>query len=411
MNLKSWILLLATVLFGVSAPTGAGADEEIVLGMSAAFSGPTRGLGIELQRGAQAYFAHVNQSGGIHGRPIVIRALDDRYTPGPAIENTLDFIGQDDLFALFGFVGTPTTTRVIPLLRRYKDKDITLLFPLTGAEPLRRPPYSKWIFNLRASYFDETQGLVENFVRQGRLRIAVFHQADAFGRSGWDGVRKALAKYDMTITAEATYKRGAPFKEDMSAQVDVINRRNPDAVIAVGAASACAAFIRDARDKGLSVPIATLSFANAEHLLHLLGSLGQGQGNDYTRDLVSSQVVPSYEDLDLPAVTEYRRIMAQYAPLPDNPEDNAYLPQRYSFVSFEGFLNAKLMTECLRRMGPTPKRADIPGAIESIGSFDLGIGEPVSFGPSKHQALSRVYFTTVDKGRFVPLADFRRWRK
>ena len=167
--------------------------EDIVIGMSAAFKGPSRGLGIELYRGSMAYLEPVNRRGGIHGKKIVIRAYDDGYNPMPAIRNTIKLIDDDDVFLLVNYVGTPTVTRVLPLLKNYRKKHVYLFFPFTGAEPQRQPPYSDFVFNLRASYQNETEGLVDHFVRLGRTKISVFYQADAYGRGGWEGVKDALA--------------------------------------------------------------------------------------------------------------------------------------------------------------------------------------------------------------------------
>ena len=145
---------------------GLHADEKktIKLGMSAAFTGPSRALGKELYHGAMVYLNKINRLGGIKGHKIEIIAYDDGYNPDPMIKNTIKLVEQDDVFALFGYVGTPTTTRVLPLLKHYREKNILLLFPFTGAQPLREPPYDKFIFNLRGSYFQETEGLVDNFV-------------------------------------------------------------------------------------------------------------------------------------------------------------------------------------------------------------------------------------------------------
>ena len=139
-----------------------------------------------------AYFDAVNAAGGVNGRQIVVRAYDDGYNPTPAIDNTIQLVEQDDVFLLFNYVGTPTVTRVLPLLSRYQDQSMYLFFPFTGAQPQREPPYEPYVFNLRASYRQETAGLVDNFVSAGRNRVAVFYQADAYGRSGWDGVKRAL---------------------------------------------------------------------------------------------------------------------------------------------------------------------------------------------------------------------------
>ena len=151
----------------------------------------------------------------------------------------------------------------------------------------------------------------------GRHRVAVFYQADAYGRSGWDGIRKALKEKDLDIVAETTYRRGASFNESMHKQVEIIKRGRPDAIISVGAYEACAAFVRDARDAGINVPICNLSFVGSENMLELLDGLSHKTGKDYTGDLINSQTVPSYEDTSLPAVREYREAMAKNPPPPE----------------------------------------------------------------------------------------------
>ena len=381
-------------------------DDEIVLGVSAAFNGPSRGLGIELYRGAQAYFTHVNDGGGVRGRKIVLKMYDDGYQPDPSVQNTVRLMIEDQVFLLFGYVGTPTVTRVLPLLKKFQDENVYLFFPFTGAQPQREPPYGDFAFNLRASYRQETAGLVENFVRIGRRRIAVFYQADAYGRSGWAGVRRALAVHGGRIAGEATYRRGERFTGTMRRQVEILQAASPDAVICVGAYAACAAFARDAVDLGLRVPIANLSFVGSENLLQLL-SEGREDAQRYTRLLVNSQVVPSYEDDAISGVREYRDFMARYDPaVPEEIVEEPYTPFSHSFVSLEGFLNAKLMVEILNRLGDSPRRDGLEEAVFSVKDYDLGVGERVSFGPERRQGLQRVYYTVVDEGRFVTLDNW-----
>lgn len=387
--------------------------QDTVIGMSAAFTGPSQSLGIELYRGAMAYLEHINRRGGVHGRQIVIKAHDDGYNPTPAIDNTIKLVEQEHVLLLFGYVGMPTLTRVLPLLKSYSDASVYLLFPFTGAQPLRQPPYGAYVFNLRASYQEETEGLVDHFVEVGRKRIGVFYQADAYGRSGWDGVRKALAKYGgLRIAAEATYRRGTGHSERLNKQVEVLKHADPDAVIAIGSYAACAAFIRDMRDTGWQIPVANVSFAGSESLAALLLESGRASGMDYTQDLINSQVVPSYEDTSLPAVREYRALMGTSTPrLPVGLKEEEYTPFAYSFVSFEGFLNAKLLVEILDRMGAQARRNHIKEVVEGIRDLDLGIGAPISFGPHKHQGLDKVYYTTLRDGQFVPLTSWERWQK
>ena len=386
---------------------GSGAtDDEIVLGVSAAFSGPSRGLGTELFRGATAYFNHVNDNGGIEGRKISLKLYDDGYQPDPCVQNTMRLMLEDKVFLLFGYVGTPTVTRVLPILKKFQKESIFLFFPFTGAQPQREPPYGDFAFNLRASYNQETAGLVDNLVGIGKRRIAVFYQIDAYGRSGWAGVRAALAKHGERLAGEATYSRGEKFTGSMRKQVEILQGVSPDAVICIGAYAACAAFARDAVDLGLNVPIANLSFVGSENLLKLLTE-GREDGERYTRLLINSQVVPSYEDTSIPAVREYRELMARYDPqVPQELVQEEYAPFAHSFGSLEGFLNAKLLAEILRRLGPSPDRAGLEEAVFSVRDFDLGISERVSFGPDRRQGLQSVYHAVVEDGRFVPLDDW-----
>jgi ABC-type branched-subunit amino acid transport system substrate-binding protein len=385
--------------------------EDLVIGTSAAFTGPSRGLGIELYRGAAAYFSEINNAGGIHGRKIALKVYDDGYNPVPAIANTVKLIEKDDVFLLFNYVGTPTVTRALPLLKSHSDQSMFLFFPFTGAEPQRTPPYRDFVFNLRASYNQETAGLVDNFVKIGRKRIAVFYQIDAYGRSGWHGVRQALAKHGLNLAAEATYKRGAAHPESMRQQVEILRAAEPDAVICIGAYAACGAFIRDARDADWDVPIANVSFVGCESMLALLEKDEKTSHRDYTQNLINSQVVPSYSQFDLAAVRDYRLAMEKYRPAAPDIADKEYQPLQFSVVSFEGYLNARLLAEALRRLGPKPQRSRLKETVEGIKDFDLGIGVPVSFGPDRHQGLNTVYYARVLHDGFISLDDWKRWRK
>jgi ABC-type branched-subunit amino acid transport system substrate-binding protein len=390
--LSAW--LLAAPLHG---------QGEVVLGMSAAFSGASAQLGIELYRGSMAYFQHVNDSGGVNGVKIRIKAYDDAYDPNKAILNSIKLIEEDRVFLLFNYVGTPTVTRVLPVLTRFSTQQILLFFPFTGAEPQRSPPYHRYAFNLRASYRDETAELVNYFMDSNRRRIGIFYQIDAYGRSGWDGVRSALQNYGTKIVAETTYRRGTPYTASMTTQVDILRAAKVDAVIAIGAYAASAAFIRDAVDAGWDVPIANVSFVGSESMLQLLLTEGAAKKQDYTKNLVNSQVVPSYEDLSLPAVREYRNMLDTYTPAPPPGFGDPSVPPAYSFVGFEGFLNAKLLVHILSGMGSAPDALQLRDRVEQIQNYDIGIAAPVTFSRERNQGLNAVYYTRVENGRFVPL--------
>jgi ABC-type branched-subunit amino acid transport system substrate-binding protein len=381
--------------------------RDIKIGMSAAFKGSSASLGIELYRGALAYYSEINQRGGVHGRTISVVALDDGYEPTPCIKNTIDLVEREQVFFLSNYVGTPTLTRALPVIKRYADRQVILVGNFTGAQPQREEPYLDQVFNIRASYRQEMMALVDRLWETGARKFGVYYQIDAYGRSGTDGVARGLAQRGTRIAAEATYVRGAKFEDDVTPAVQALRQAGVEAVLCTGAYQGCGAFIRAARDRGWAVPISNVSFVGSEAMLSLLLRHGQASGRDYTQALVNSQVVPSYEDVSLPGVVEYRSLMEKHNPqLPDALRDAKQAPEQLSFRSFEGFVNARVIVEGLRRTGPNPTRTAFRQALESLKNFDLGIGAPLTFGPERHQGLDNVYFTRVVNGRWAPITDW-----
>jgi branched-chain amino acid transport system substrate-binding protein len=375
--------------------------------MSAAFKGTAAGLGTEFYRGAQAVYDEVNSRGGVNGRTLTVVALDDGYEPTPCIRNTLQLIEKENVFFLSNYVGTPTLTRALPLLKRYAAQQIILVGNFTGAQPQREAPYVEHVFSIRASYRQEMMALVDRFWEQGARKFGVFYQVDAYGRSGTDGVARGLGLRNARIAAEATYTRGAKFEDDMAPAVGELRKAGVDVVLCTGAYQGCGAFVRCARDLGWPVPIANVSFVGSDAMLALLAQHGKTTGRDYTTALVNSQVVPSYDDVSLPGVVEYRALMERHKPaVPEALRDPKYAPQKLSFISLEGFVNAKVIVEAVRRAGVNPTRASFRSALEGMRNVDLGIAAPLTFGPERHQGLDSVYFTRVENGRWVPVNDW-----
>jgi len=387
--------------------------SNIIIGMSAAFSGPSQNLGNDLYRGVLTYLDHVNKNGGVNGREIELKIYDDGYNPIPALKNTLKLMREDNVLLLFSYVGTPTVTRVLPLLKLNSSDHFYLFFPFTGAQPQREAPYKDFVFNLRPSYRQETYGLVENFIKIGKKRIAVFYQADAYGRSGWDGVRKALKKHGLDLVAEATYSRGSEYSESFQAQVDILKEASPEAVISIGSYAVCAGLIRDARNNNWNIPIANLSFVGSESLLELLVAESKREAKDYTFNLINSEVVPNYNDISIPAVKQYRQLSKEYSNKSKfesnqkNTKENSTLErQNLSFVGLEGFLNAKLIVEILSQMNNEIKRSKIRETAEHINDYDIGLHNKISFSSEEHQALNKVYYNTVEDGRWVSIQSW-----
>jgi ABC-type branched-subunit amino acid transport system substrate-binding protein len=364
--------------------------EPILIGVSSVQTGPASEMGRNLILGSRAYFDQVNRLGGINGRSVAILLKDDHYEPDPAVQNTNDFIQGDQVLFLFDYVGTPTLTRTLPLLKYYSARQVVSVGPLTGADPQRLPPYDRFVFNIRASYREETRTLVNYLYSKGYRRIGVFAQADAYGKSGEGGVNDALGAMGLTVVANVTYRRNQPFESDLRAQVKILRDAGADAVIAVGVYEPSAAFIRDARMSGWNVPIANLSPSGSSSMLRKLKETSAALGCDLTTNLIVSQVVPPPDDLRFPLVVGYS---AQTA------------PNDRSFTGLEGWLNAAVVTEALRRAGPNPSRGAFIAAMESLHDWDPGLGVALAFSPTDHQGLHKVWLTRTEHGIWVPEAS------
>ena len=290
------VAVLAAAAASATDVTAAATLPPIIIGVSNVQTGPSKELGQDLVRGSRSYFDLVNSDGGVFGRQLSILLKDDKYEPDPAVKNTNELIGEAKAFFLFDYVGTPTLTRTLPLLRYYQSENIVNVAPFTGADPQRLPPYNQYVFNIRASYREETRALVRYFHSKGFTKLGIFAQADAYGKSGELGVVDALAEFGLKVVRVVTYTRNQPFEGDMSAQVKLLRDAGVDAVVAVGVYGPAAAFIRDARMSGWNVPIANLSFVNASEMLQTLRDGSKAAGKDLTVDLINSQVVPSPDD-------------------------------------------------------------------------------------------------------------------
>ena len=175
-------------------------DTQVVLGQSVALSGPAEELGKDMQLGASLYFNAVNAKGGVNGRKVVLKTLDDGYESTRAAENTKKLINEDKVFALFGYVGTPTSAASMPI---FTEAKVPFVGPFTGAELLRNP-VNRYVFNVRASYYDETEAIVQHLTAMSVNKIAVFYQNDAYGQAGLAGVERALKKRGIEIAAKGT---------------------------------------------------------------------------------------------------------------------------------------------------------------------------------------------------------------
>ena len=189
-RLRTVLLCLTGVSFSaatVAFAQGPGVSaERILFGQSAAFSGPAQELGRNMRLGIEAAFAEVNRAGGVQGRRLDLVYLDDAYEPEAAIANTTSLIEEQEVFALIGAVGTPTSRAAVPVAA---VEGVPYIAPFTGAALLRDATWGN-VINLRASYHQETEEMVARLTEDlGIQRIAVVYQDDSFGRDGYLGAQ------------------------------------------------------------------------------------------------------------------------------------------------------------------------------------------------------------------------------
>ena len=369
-------------------------SDNIRLGMSAAFSGSARELGRGMQMGMQAWFNEVNERGGIHGRRIELHALDDGYEPGTTLQNINQFLDpQRGTFALIGNVGTPTTKAILPTVL---DNDLLLFGTFSGAQLLRNDPPDRYVFNYRASYAEETAALVHYFVKVAGMnpqRIAVLYQNDSYGRDGLSGVANAVDEYGVHpgTLITATYRRN-------SAQVaDAVATLRPhipelEGIIIIGTYLASARFINMMRVNGYNGRFANVSFVGAAALAEELKSTDSQKG----AGVIVSQVVPLY-DSHASGVLRYHSAMAKH--FPNEPLD---------FVSLEGFVVAQLFCHALEKAGRYFTTESLIAELHQLRDLDLGIGNPLGFHESDHQASHQVWGTVIDENGAFKALDLQR---
>ena len=367
MKLRALISAAALLLAGSAAAQGVN-DSQIVLGQSAALTGPAGQLGQDMRTGAMLYFDMVNEHGGVHGRKIVLKTLDDGYDPARAAANTKKLIDDERVFALFGYVGTPTSQASLPIFTQAK---VPFVGAFTGAELLRHP-INPYVFNVRASYFDETEAIVNHLTAMSIDKIAIFYQDDAYGLAGLAGVERALKKRNMSLTAKGTVERNTV---NVGKAVEIMKKAEPQAVIMISAYKSCAAFIREMKKVGENPTFWNVSFVGSKALAQELGPEGRG--------VEISQVVPFPWDISVPVVREYRKLADQAKVEP-------------GFGTLEGFIAAKVMVEGLRRAGKKLDRENFIRAMDSIGDYDAG-GFRVRYGPDNRSGSNFVDLTIISR--------------
>lgn len=349
-------------------------DNSITLGMSAPLSGPNGVYGQDMQKTIQAYFQQINKAGGVNGRRIELVSLDDGYETNRTISNTQSLINEKNVFALLAYYGSSPTTETMNKV--FGPARVPLVGTISGAGSLREPvaqnPNSRYMFNVRASYANETEAIVNQLVSLGLQRIAVFYQDDGFGKSGLEGVEAALKKHNLTPAAVGTVERNAI---EVSKAVEQIAKASPQAVVMVTLYKPTAAFVKAMKKAGQNPMFMTLSPVGAESLIQELGNDARGIG--------ISQVMPyPWNDVQ-PLVRDYQRLIGKDGP--------------YTYYGLEGYLMARVMVEGIKRLGKDPSREKLVAALESLNNADIG-GYRINYGSNQRYGSRFVELTVVGGG-------------
>ena len=357
------------------ADPGVSADK-ILFGQAAVLEGPASALGIGMRDGLTAAFTEANQKGGVKGRKLELMSRDDGYEPNKSIEATKALIDAG-VFALVGPVGTPTSMAAHPIA---KEAGIPFIGPFTGVESLRTP-YQAHIVNIRASYFQETEVMVERLTKdRGFSKIAIFYQDDAFGRAGLEGTQRALQKRNMKLVAEGTFERNTVAVKGALLE---IRKADPQAVIMIGPYKPCAEFIKLCRTLKMNPAFVNISFVGSDALASELGSAGAG--------VLVTQVVPFPYDVASPLVAAYQKALQAAVP-----------GGQPGFVSLEGYIVGRSIIAALEKIDGEPTRKALLGKLTE-GTYDLD-GFSLSFGPNKNQGSDAVYLTVIGPdGKFKPV--------
>ena len=358
-------------------------NNQILIGSCSALDGPARFLGLQTIVGATAYLNHVNAEGGVFGRKIQLLAFDDGYEPANA-ENCFKRLMKEDVFSAGFFVGTPTAAKYVPMAEANKIPVVGLF---TGAE-LLYTPLKHYVLNVRASYYDETREQVDNLWNVlGVRKIGVIYQDDAFGQAVLSGLQLALKKHNSSPVGMGTFPRNTL---DVEKGIAMVRQQNPGAVLLVGPYAPVAEIIKKSHSMGWHPLFLTVSFVGTEKFITEAGKDAEGT--------IITQVVPPYSRTDFPTVALYRDALKTFYPA-----------EQPSFVSLEGFVDAMVLVEGLRRAGKDPTREKLIIAIESIQNKDLGLGPKLNlkYSATRHKGFDQIYTTVVRNGKPEIVDDWK----
>jgi len=363
---------LAAIAFGAQAQTPGVSSSTILIGQSVPLSGANAELGNDIRNGALAYFAKVNEAGGVHGRKIELVSLDDGNQVPRAEANTIDLVEKRHVFALFGYASATLSRPALPTVEKHR---VPFLSPFTGADPMR--VFHKQVYNMRGSYAEELEKIVDHFEPLGLKRFAIVHYDDVVGKENLTAVERALKKRNLNVVSVAAWKDRA--KPDIEGGLKEVMKGQPDVVILTTLYKATADFFRAAQKAGFNALMASNSFPGASPLAKELGSQGAG--------LIVATVVPPPTKRSQPIVQEYQAAI-----------EKQLGKKEFSFTSLESYIAAKVTVEAMRRAGQNMTRESFQKALDGMKGYDAG-GYFVNFSSSDHNGSSFAELTVLGRDK------------
>ena len=366
---------MAALPVAFHSPLRAQDNTPLKIFQSTALTGPLADLGLALNLGAKVYFSALNAKGGVNGRPVELNAVDDGYDVQRALANAKGFIADRNCFAIFNCLGTPMVEAMLP---QVIESGVPFFAPFTGAASAR-PKNVRNVFNIRASYADETEHLVQHLATVGITRIGVVHQNNAFGKHIAAVARQVIENKKLTETAVATVENNS---SDAAAAAAKIAASQPEAVIMGLAGQPTVEFVKSIRQQRKGLPLYALSVMGSAATL-------KAMGNDAT-GITVSQVMPLPANNGLALAREFQQAWTA-----------AGVALEPSHLALEGYVNARVFAEALRRAGRNPTRSSFIDSAWSLKHYDLG-GFEVSFTDSAKGASRFVELNMVARdGRFI----------
>ena len=368
------LLTAAASLPWLGLPTAQAQDGPIRIAQSTALTGPLAELGSAMHQGAKAAFSVINARGGVHGRSIELVTQDDAYDVPKALANVEQFLADPSIFALFNCMGTPMVDAMLP---KVIDSGIPFFAPFTGA--LLSRTKSRNVFNIRASYADEAEKLMQHLATIGIQRIGVVYQNNAFGKEVFSAAKETMIRLKLPPAAAVTVESNA---SDAGAAAAKLAEGNLEAVVIGLAGKPTLEFVKAFRALKRGVTLYALSVMGTAATVKALGADATG--------MAISQVVPLPTNAVMPVVREF-----QTAWKASGAKAEA------SHLALEGYINARAFAEALHRAGRNPTRAAFIDATWNLKKWDLG-GFEVNASTPDRNASRFVELTLVSRdGRFI----------